>query len=564
MSQEDFGVFVDWSRMGDVSRGDATTDKAEYKDLKDLKHQARTGHWACSHARRALVYRELIKALPCRTVTPDAAVYRDGEGQGAGGRSSALVPLPDCVDGTAVPRYCLRAEAVGSVHAVVARLASEFPDVTHCPALPAVAALLLHWSADEAQCFEGTARMLACNDPGCHLLDQTYLAYQSSCMTFGDLARKYCPTAHKLMVAAATDVLEVYGDWQRWVLGDLPFAHAARVMDVFLVEGYKVLYRVALALLKFYCKQKVPGPAEQGSAGVRDDIRAFVRGLDSSVTPEKLLEKAFSFRLFSRKEIGLLRYANEETLRQKGITVRQKRHDIQLAVSSENFSSEVVSVREIREIWAWLPERFALCQPQLLFSTATHGCSISRFYSHCEGHEPTLLLIKTTEREVCGAFLSTDWEERRRHGNKLSYFGTGECFVFKMKPEMERYEWVVIKTTMSEGQLEDGGLDADANANSQSLAQETTPSSVTDHAHLSPFLAARHFRLNTSNTSMFMAGNVDCIIIGGGDGNALYIDSELNHGRTSRCTTFDNPPLCSESFQIALLEVWGFQDTMST
>lgn len=51
---------------------------------------------------------------------------------------------------------------------------------------------------------------------------------------------------------------------------------------------------------------------------------------------------------------------------------------------------------------------------------------------------------------------------------------------------------------------------------------------------------------------------------GGGEGNALYIDSELNHGRTGSCATFDNPPLCAESFQVSLLEVWGFQDTMSS
>lgn len=29
-----------------------------------------------------------------------------------------------------------------------------------------------------------------------------------------------------------------------------------------------------------------------------------------------------------------------------------------------------------------------------------------RFYSHCEGHEPTLLLIKTTSREVLQTFVS--------------------------------------------------------------------------------------------------------------------------------------------------------------
>ncbi|XP_028844303.1 TBC1 domain family member 24 isoform X2 [Denticeps clupeoides] len=574
MAVEDYGRFVDWTLMGeqlpgvDASPGDVNCDV----DARDMKAQARSGAWSKSHHLRAKVYQQLVKAIPCRTVTPDAGVYRDV--MGAGKRNSASLPLPEFVDGSPVPRYCLKAESVGAVHAVISCVAAQFPDISHCPALPAVTALLLHFSADEAQCFESVSRMLACNEPGRRLLDQTFLAYESASMTFGDLANKYCPAAHKLVVAMATDVLEVYSDWQRWVLDDLPFAHATRVLDAFLVEGYKVLYRVALALLKFYRKQRGGGgggkqqaqPPQQDSAGVKADIQAFVRGLASTVTPDKLLEKAFSIRLFSRKEIALLQLANEKSLQQKGITVRQKRRNVQLAVNADNFSSEIVSAKEIRDIWSWIPERFALCQPQLLFTTSTHGCSLNRFYSHCEGYEPTLLLLRTTDGEVCGAFLSTDWEERKRGGNKLSFFGTGECFLFKMKPEMERYEWVVIKhpelaNAVKAEDNEQSQADPPNGTHTDTLLTDTPAS---DSNNLSPFLAARHFHLNSRNTSMFMAGNFDSIIIGGGVGNALYIDAELNHGRTGRCTTFDNPPLCAESFQIALLEVWGFQDAMAT
>ncbi|XP_063077940.1 TBC1 domain family member 24 isoform X2 [Engraulis encrasicolus] len=588
MADEDYGRYVDWAQMGEGSAASDSPMKGDGKvDPRELKSQARSGAWAKSHKQRALIYQQLVRAIPCRTVTPDAEVYRDLMGDGGGKpRQASSLPLPDFVDGTTVPHYCLKAEAMGPAHAVISCVASQFPDISYCPALPAVAALLLHFSPDEARCFESVSRMLACNEPGRRLLDQTFLAYESSCMTFGDLAHKYCPAAHKLVVATATDVLEVYSDWQRWVLGDLPFAHAARVLDVYLVEGYKVLYRVALALLKFYRKQKTaamggggsgkqPAVQQQESSVVRDDIQAFVKGIGSSVTPDKLLEKAFSIRLFSRKEITLLQLANEKSLQQKGITVKQKRRNVQLAVNADNFSSEIVSAKEIRDIWSWIPERFALCQPELLFTTSTHGCSLNRFYSHCEGHEPTLLLLRTTGGEVCGAFLSTDWEERKRGGNKLSFFGTGECFVFRLKPEMERFEWVVIKhpELASGGQAQSLDLlddeqppDTEANSNpdANNMHHNTLPvESGGPNGGLSPFLSARHFHLNSRNTSMFMAGNFDSIIIGGGEGNALYIDAELNHGRSARCATFDNPPLCAETFQVALLEVWGFQDAMA-
>ena len=54
------------------------------------------------------------------------------------------------------------------------------------------------------------------------------------------------------------------------------------------------------------------------------------------------------------------------------------RRNVQLAVNADNFSSEIVSAKEIRDIWSWIPERFALCQPELLFTTSTHGCSLNR------------------------------------------------------------------------------------------------------------------------------------------------------------------------------------------
>lgn len=54
------------------------------------------------------------------------------------------------------------------------------------------------------------------------------------------------------------------------------------------------------------------------------------------------------------------------------------RRNVQLALNPDTFSSEIVSAKEMRDIWSWIPERFALCQPQLLFTTATHGCSLNR------------------------------------------------------------------------------------------------------------------------------------------------------------------------------------------
>ena len=43
------------------------------------------------------------------------------------------------------------------------------------------------------------------------------------------------------------------------------------------------------------------------------------------------------------------------------------------------------------------------------------------------------------------------------------------------------------------------------------------------------------------------------------NGNGIYIDGTLTHGKTERCLTFDNEPLTeAKDFTIKTLECWGF------
>lgn len=79
---------------------------------------------------------------------------------------------------------------------------------------------------------------------------------------------------------------------------------------------------------------------------------------------------------------------------------------------------------------------------------------------------------------------------------------------------MERYEWVVIRhpelasSVKAQEQVELAPTDGQ-NAENNGLTQPEKPA-----GDISPFLSARHFNLNSKNTSMFMAGSVDSIIVG--------------------------------------------------
>ncbi|XP_032995450.1 TBC1 domain family member 24-like [Lacerta agilis] len=557
--------FVDQNKMPKLNEQQDSQEQLLGKSMKELKKLGREGHWAGSHTLRAQAYQHVIQHIPCRLMTPDAEVYRDVASKLFEDPSESFDPLPEFLEGSIMPEYCLSEEGVTAVKKILICISSLYPDITYCPLLPAVTALMLHYSQGEAQCFEDTCRLLYCNAPHTSYIDHSFLTHEASCMTFGDLANKHCPAAHRLIASSSDNIFEVYSNWLVWLFDGLPFDYVIRIFDVYLLEGQKVLYRIALALLK----QFQLSVASQGLevVDIKGSLWGFMRDIREHMTTDKLLEKAFSIRLFSRKEIWLLQMANRKALLEKGVTAVQHRQPFHLTVNAHNFSSTIVTAQEMRVVWSWIPERFSLFSPVLIFSTSENGYSLQRFYSCCEGYEPTVLLLKTTLGEVCGAFLSSDWSERKKSGGTSSFFGTGECFVFTVHPEMERYEWVFIKKPEQAKALPRSPRPRSPSPFSSEGHSTTSSNHLTVPVldmikyRLSPFLAIRHFKLPSKTASMFMSGTREEIIIGGGGGQALFIDADLHHGRTEHCETFDNPPLCQENFQVQLLEVWGFQNS---
>ena len=76
----------------------------------------------------------------------------------------------------------------------------------------------------------------------------------------------------------------------------LKFNVLARVFDVFLLEGYKIVYRVALALIKINKEKFLKKEIDLGF------IMDFFQNSIADINPESLIETAFIFR-FSSKDI---------------------------------------------------------------------------------------------------------------------------------------------------------------------------------------------------------------------------------------------------------------------
>ncbi|CAH1707431.1 unnamed protein product [Chironomus riparius] len=435
------------------------------------------------------------------------------------------IMLPPFVDSSHCLPYHLTKKGRAVADRVVSVLGFNSPDITYSPSLYPIASVLLHYMSEE-ECFHCMTSLVAAKDKV--FITQTKLLYEVTWKTVMQIAKKYAKNSvlYLQRLCQGQKAERLFTDWCWWILGGLPFPHLVRVMDCYFHEGIKVLYRVALAILILFHKH-TQNSSEWDSDSLKNDIDNAIPKFCKQipVTPLKLMRTAFSIRALSSSYITRVFIKTEMLI--KSMSVRSGNTQLIRSRSTDNLPtsqsqiniqmmSHTLTIRELFTLWSWLPVRITMYQPVLLYTTEEHGCSLTTFYIRTEQYEPTLLMIKTCNNEVFGAYCSSRWYERNLRddkGNRQAYFGTGESFLFSLYPERAKYPWV--------------GIDSDKNV---------------DHS-----------------AELFMAADNKMLTIGGGDGQAIWMDENIRFGKSDKCKTFENPPLCpSGDFEIRVLEVYGF------
>jgi len=166
-------------------------------------------------------------------------------------------------------------------------------------------------------------------------------------------------------------------------------------------------------------------------------------------------------------------------------------------------TSSILEKMQLVALSRELPSRTVGHRWNLVYSTAVHGISLKTLYRNTQNIEtPVLLVIIDQEGQVFGAFLSDSPKVCE------GYYGTGESMLFKFLDQktVKAYRW-------------------------------------------------------TGTNSFFIKGDSLCLSVGGGDGTfGLWLDGDLNHGRSHSCKTFDNDTLSSkEDFICRGLEAWSFE-----
>jgi hypothetical protein len=163
--------------------------------------------------------------------------------------------------------------------------------------------------------------------------------------------------------------------------------------------------------------------------------------------------------------------------------------------------SEILRMDEILFLGNNLPARVLGADWRLCYSTSMHGYSLGNVYRKFQQERsPTLIVVQDSNDQLFGALIS---ENIRLHEH---FYGTGESFLFSLRPKRHIYSW-------------------------------------------------------SGENQLFVQGTLDSLIVGAGEGHfGLFIDSNIYKGRTQACETYNNQPLAGakEDFVIKTMECWTF------
>lgn len=525
---------------------------------KRLKSVVRRLGLSASHPARKVIWPLLISTRCGVTISSsDDDFLQDGVGTDGpiptvSDESSDLAGY-ELSDNFLLPVFYLNDDGRLCLRNILHSIAQNHPEIVYAPQLWPIVALFLHYHSVPVS----RACILALLNHG-HTLIQTKAEWKEQCLALECLGRmkfsskavrRYFKTQSSIFTgspALDSDSLKLAVAQWAFMIWRLPFEYLVRVMDCFIVEGPKVLYRVGLMLLHIAVKR------QSANLGTSEGIDLNKAVSLSSITPASFLKRMFSITGFSRTDIDIASRTVRDT---KGMCDNSILENLLVHPCNKHNSStyaaylsptesyvhpsECVNISELSSLVQSIgDERLSkLSKPVLVFSTNRDGTSLQTLYSMASSSpsSSTILLVRTASgKHVLGAFCTDRWQAF----NRPVYFGTGLCFLFRIRPRpLAIHRWVGLRNS------------------------NTTESAM-----------------NSAAETRFQCATMDGFHIGGSGISGqpgLSIDARLSTGTTGPSPTFNNPRLVLEdsdvleyfgpnreacAFRINLIELLGFVD----
>jgi len=162
-------------------------------------------------------------------------------------------------------------------------------------------------------------------------------------------------------------------------------------------------------------------------------------------------------------------------------------------------SSKLIQESEFKKLLRSLPFQLEDSKWKLLYCSAIHGVSMNTFYMKIQNSPQSFILIQDDNNHVFGGYNPESWRIDTK------FYGTGESFVFSIRPEFIIYPW-------------------------------------------------------TKANDLFVYSTLDIIGMGGGQsGNfAFYLENQFSRGISKTSNTYLNRQLsATENFNCTMIEIWG-------
>lgn len=414
-------------------------------------------------------------------------------------------------------RFALTTEGHQVLKNILRIVAHDYHFIEYCPMLPAIVALLLHHlPPNEAL---GATRILLKTSSESETIMFFPVTFQNGLLlfnAFSDLYQKQAPKIYKHLKSLdpSSDSPVGMKILSSMMSDVLSMPSLFRMLDAFLFEGYKVLFRFAISLLI------LKGPVILQQKNVADVDDCLENNTFTFDDDDRLCKTAFNIS-FSRSHVKKYYDKNKNLVIDDDLSSPSTSPTHERMLPNLDQPSHIVKDDHWPYILSWIPKRLRYLDLFLTFSTEINGYSLKTMYRTCGDEEPQLLIVETTENAIFGAYLSDAWSSNPSNGR---FFGNSHSFLFTLSPSENMYQWVGMQ--------------------------------------VKPDDPPEKMKNISENASLFMLGTNQYFAVGGGGLKfGFSIDETLGKGTTGTCLTFQNPPLTGnnrEVFEVRRLEIFRF------
>lgn len=242
-----------------------------------------------------------------------------------------------------------------------------------------------------------------------------------------------------------------------------------------------------------------------------------------------------------------------------------------LGTSADDVTAQphVLSPPLMESLLSFLPESLSSGQNfWLKFSLVRDGASLETLLRYVRAAPNTIIAIETTNGNVFGSFTSSTWSNKRHH---RGYYGTQQAFLWKMRHNRVTTPCYSLFDQASLESEIDVFMCSGMNDYIQLCTHDRIAlgSGVLKQPKTEPLILEEGESQGSESSLRLYEMDED------GDkatdyGFGLAISSDLLHGTSSPCATFQNPSLCKDTtdknnisdggevFEIVNLEVWSF------